>query len=43
MNCFFLLLEKVMSFDVLTQPSHGHVCSLEKQMVAHSGFSFFVM
>ena len=41
MYCF-LQNEKVTSFDVLIQPSHGHVCSLEKQMVAHSGLSSFV-
>ena len=40
----FLQNKKVMSFDVLTQPSNGHihVCSLEKQTVARSGFSSFI-
>ena len=34
--------EQVMSFDVLTNTSRGHACSMEKQTVSRSGFSSFV-
>ena len=35
--------EEVLPFDVLTLASHGYACSMEKQTVALSGFSPFVV